>query len=265
MSTVTQLVATIDALYPNAETTANKVIYMNLAQNDLSSFFGRIQEDKTLSTVDGQDLYTFPTGITDTSEIIMLAIHNTAKLYNALTAYSIGDIVYYADNTYTCILASTGNLPTDTTYFTVQDVNRYDYVRYYQNCADENPQLAMGYYQVVNATGVKKLCIVPTPTVTGNLIVIRYQKKLADLSASSMSAEPEFDSRYHTMLAFYAAYMICSVGASPDSYQADHFLRMYDDMYDKLWKYTNIKDSKNRKTKNDNKQWHRGHSSYAGN
>ena len=37
--------------------------------------------------------------------------------YNALTAYTIDDVVSYNGSSYICIQASTGNLPTDTAYF----------------------------------------------------------------------------------------------------------------------------------------------------
>jgi len=39
--------------------------------------------------------------------------------YNSSTAYAIDDIVSYNGSSYVCILASTGNLPTDTTYWNV--------------------------------------------------------------------------------------------------------------------------------------------------
>lgn len=38
--------------------------------------------------------------------------------YSGATAYVVDDIVTYSNETYICILASTGNLPTDTTYWT---------------------------------------------------------------------------------------------------------------------------------------------------
>ena len=37
--------------------------------------------------------------------------------YNGATAYTVDDVVEYNGSSYICILASTGNLPTDTTYF----------------------------------------------------------------------------------------------------------------------------------------------------
>ena len=264
MSTVTQLVATIDAFYPNAETTANKIIYMNLAQDIISPYFGKVVEDATLSTVQNIDSYSYPTNLTDVSEIISLAIHNVAKLYSGSTAYVAGDIVYYNANTYTCILASTGNLPTDTTYFTLDTINRYNYTQYYLNRSEENPASEYGYFQIINSSGAKKLCIYPVPSATGLVIIIRYKKKLTALSSGSMSAEPDFDSRYHVMLAYYATAMMCSVGASPDSYQADHFMKMFDDELDALWKFKYEQDKAQKKFKRDNPHWHSGRSFHSG-
>ena len=37
--------------------------------------------------------------------------------YNGSTAYAVDDVVSYNGSSYICILASTGNLPTNTTYF----------------------------------------------------------------------------------------------------------------------------------------------------
>jgi hypothetical protein len=45
----------------------------------------------------------------------------TVNNYNAATTYAINDFVYYNKKYYTCILESTGNLPTNTTYFTEGD------------------------------------------------------------------------------------------------------------------------------------------------
>ena len=61
---VTALLALVDDLYPNAESSATKVQYMNIAMKDLSQYFGKIVEDATLVTVADQDSYTYPTGLT---------------------------------------------------------------------------------------------------------------------------------------------------------------------------------------------------------
>lgn len=44
---------------------------------------------------------------------------NPRGVYNALTAYSVNDLVSYNGSSYICILATTGNLPTNPTYWTV--------------------------------------------------------------------------------------------------------------------------------------------------
>tara|TARA_A100001388_G_scaffold165863_1_gene123864 strand:+ start:1247 stop:2149 length:903 start_codon:yes stop_codon:yes gene_type:complete len=44
---------------------------------------------------------------------------NWKGTYNAGTAYAIDDVVSYNGSSYVCILASTGNLPTNTTYWNV--------------------------------------------------------------------------------------------------------------------------------------------------
>ena len=42
---------------------------------------------------------------------------NWKGTYNGSTAYAIDDVTEYNGSSYICILASTGNLPTNTTYF----------------------------------------------------------------------------------------------------------------------------------------------------
>lgn len=50
----------------------------------------------------------------------------TATAYAGATAYAVGDVVYYATTgeCYLCIKTSTGNAPTNTTYWTKQDLPR---------------------------------------------------------------------------------------------------------------------------------------------
>lgn len=264
MSTVTQLIALIDAMYPNVVSTADKVTYMNMAQDEVSPYMGKIVEDTTLATIDGTDAYAFPTGLTDISEIVSLAVANTYKNYNGSTGYVVGDTVMYLGKAYNCILASTGNLPTNATYWTLIGSARYNYYQYKQNYSETNPDSNFGYYQIYSSAGAKKLCINPIPDTTGYQILIRYRKKLTDLSASSMSAEPEFDSRWHDMLAFYACHMICAIGASPDSVQADMFMRKFDDSLRSLWKFKATTDNMTKSIRRDNSQWHKYRSHGSG-
>ena len=42
---------------------------------------------------------------------------NWKGTYNGSTAYAVDDVTEYNGSSYICILASTGNLPTNTTYF----------------------------------------------------------------------------------------------------------------------------------------------------
>ena len=42
---------------------------------------------------------------------------NWKGAYNGSTAYAVDDVTEYNGSSYICILASTGNLPTNTTYF----------------------------------------------------------------------------------------------------------------------------------------------------
>lgn len=78
MSTIQNLLDRIDLLYDNAFTDAQKVEFMNMCQRELSPYFGIVVEDESLSTVEDQDYYTFPAGLTDVSQIIALGIGTSA-------------------------------------------------------------------------------------------------------------------------------------------------------------------------------------------
>lgn len=62
--------------------------------------------------------------------------------YNSASTYSVGDMVFYGTTVYICISASTGNLPTNVTYFSVkqfafeEEVRHADKGIYY--CIKEN-------------------------------------------------------------------------------------------------------------------------------
>lgn len=214
--TAQEILDLADAMYPNAETVANKIKFMNIAIHSLSPYFGIVAEDDTLVTVADQDEYSFPTGIDDVAQIIDFAIGNSDS-------------------------------PT----------NRYDYTRYSLSKRDTDPMRGNSFWQIIDSSGDKKLALYPIPSIDDLPIIIRYHKKLSELSADSLSEEPEFDSRYHDMLAFYCVHMICSSGASPDSIQANAFMQKFDDRLSELWKIQMEQDSKQKNVHRDNKQWHK--------
>lgn len=215
MSTVQQLLAQIDALYPNSVDTTNKVLFMNIAQNELSMYFGLIAEDTTLTTTAGTDTLTFPTGINDISQIETLDINNN--------------------------LVSLG---------------RNDFTRYEVGYVDDTDYSGKVVYQIYTSAGVKSLVIYPAPTVTGLTIRIRYRKALTELSPIALTVSPDFDSRFHDMLALYACYMICSTGANPDYIQSNRFMDQYDARVIDLWKHKMETEKVSRKKHRDGKQWH---------
>ena len=134
--------------------------------------------------------------------------------------------------------------------------DRYDFTRYERGYSDVEHARGNTYYQVYTSAGVKSLVIYPTPTVADRVIRIRYRKKLTALSTTVFTGSPDFDSRFHDMLAIYAAYKIASKGASPDREQANHFAAEYDERLTELWKYSLEKDGKSLKKRTDNRQWH---------
>lgn len=135
--------------------------------------------------------------------------------------------------------------------------DRYDYTRYsYCDMEVEKPN-TLNYFQVYSSTGAKSIGLFPIPSTTGLPIRITYRRKLTEATTTTLSSEPEFDSRYHDLLIYFACYMICSSGASPDAIQADAFYQKWEEGLAEIWRHkmqTSINAPKKRK---DNFTWHR--------
>jgi len=292
MATVTELLTLIDAKYPNATSQADKIKFMNIAQEGLSGEFGLIATDETLVTAAYEEQYSLPTGIDDISMIETFDISNEVPDLDKLVtstnmivgAYTLADQIdlpckisfkhtsvgatdtlgtivvvgisgdetvtetvtpvadstvystkYYSEIT---SLTSAGwviNAGNDTIKVGVKS-SRYNTQRYPIGFSDDKPFVSKCVYQVYSSAGVKSIIVYPAPTLSGLPIIIRYKKKLTELSATKLSAEPEFDSRYHDMLATYACYEICANGASPDTTQANRFAAEYDARISQIWK-----------------------------
>jgi len=313
MSTVAELITLTDALYPNAATDTTVVSYFNMAQNEISPYFGLVAEDTTLNTVADNDALAFPTGVTDISQIISFDVSNSAPDTDAIVesasmkvgTYTIAaqpgwparisvthttngsadtlgtititgtvagtagttesitpvaDSTVYGSSYFTAITDVTGaSWVTDGTDDSITvgvSPERYDFTRYAVAYMDDSEPFNNSVHQIYTSAGVKSLIIYPAPSETGCNIKIRYRKALTTLSASSTTVSPDFDSRFHDMLAIYAAYMICSSGASPDTVQANRFMQQYDNRLTELWKFSMEKDSVSMKKRRDNKHWH---------
>ena len=314
MSTVQELLGLANSFYQNAMTDATKVSYMNLAQNELSPYFGLLAEDTTLYTVKDNDSLTFPTGITDISQIEFLDIYNEPADVDFIVAsanmkvgtYTIANQPTSAKRisvTHTAV-GNTDTLGTITIAGTVAGVattevitpvanstvygnkffdangltsitgalwvtngtadlikvgvslDRYDFTRYTIGEADDVSYSGNIFYQMYNASGFKSIVISPAPLQTGCNIKIRYRKALTVLSASALTASPDFDSRFHDILATYCAYKICSVGASADHDASNHYLDEYNIRMIDLWKFSMEQNEKSNKKSRDNRQWH---------
>jgi len=142
----------------------------------------------------------------------------------------------------------------------VTPASRYDYTQYHLSKSEENPMVAFSYYQIIDSTGAKKLAIFPAPTIVALKIVIRYRKKLTDLDENLLTANPEFDSRFHNILALYCCHKICASGSSPDTIQANMFMQKYDSARQEMRKFYMEQEKGQQKKGRDNKQWHRNSS-----
>lgn len=130
------------------------------------------------------------------------------------------------------------------------------YTKYVPSYDDPYFQKYGSFYQSYDVSGNKTLVLYPAPTLDNQLIRIRYRKRLTALSSSATSASPDFDSRYHSLLATYACYKIASSGASPDTVQSNMFLHEYEEVLNDLWKERMTRQIKNPLKPRDNRHWH---------
>lgn len=135
-------------------------------------------------------------------------------------------------------------------------VGRYDYSQYYIDAENSRPMNSNSIYQTYTSAGVKKLVMYPAPDYSGQLIRIRYQKKLTPLSLASLDSEPEFDSRYHDALAAFACYQICANGASPDTTQANRFASEWEEAKGALYRMSARRKIRAPKKKRANRHWY---------
>ena len=118
-----------------------------------------------------------------------------------------------------------------------ESTDRYAYTRYNRNYKDfQTTKKTNSFAQIYSSAGVKTLVLYPAPSVDDLQINIRYHKVLTDLDSTSLSSSPEFDERFHHLLAVYACYMICSTGSSPDTVQADRFVQDFNDGLHNYWR-----------------------------
>lgn len=312
MSTLAQLISLTDLLYPNSETSANKVIYMNLAQDKISAYVGLIVEDTTKNTVADDDNIAFPSGCTDISQIITFDVSNSPPDTDAIvtsasmkvgtytiaaqpawparisvthtangSADTLGTITIagtvagsattevitpssgttvYGSKYFTAITSVTGaswvtNGTADTITVGVSS-QREDFTRYEKGYIDDVGYNGHVIYQIYTSAGVKSLVIYPAPDETGCNIKIRYRKALTAMDSASTSASPDFDNKYHSILAYFAAWSIANNSASPDTVRANQLRYEYEMLMNDLWKNQFEMEEQSLKKRTDNRQWH---------
>jgi len=190
--------------------------------------------------------------------IVLVGTSDGATVTETITPLANSRV--WSTNVYTAITSITGSSwVTGSTADTIKvgvQTDRYNYTKYEPSYKDDDTCYSNTFRQNYTSAGGKTMVLYPVPATSGYNIRIRYHKYLTDLSADSASASPEFDSRFHEMLAVYAAYMLASVGASPDTIQADRFYQQYDNYLTALWKDRMNKERVYPRKPRDNKQWH---------
>lgn len=218
-----EILSRIDSRYPNVVTVSDKIHYINLAQYDISKFFGRYIEDVTTVTVASQERYDYLTNLGDISDIEQLEIATT------LTPLIDSDYQEYVLGT-------------------MIDKTRQGYVYY-------------DAFQTVG--GTRQFGIYPIPTTSGYTIRIRYLKPFAEMVQTDMTAEPEFDVRYHDALISYACYKIAASGSFPDEGMANIFSSEWNSSLDEIYRFYGHQRAAAPRKRRDNHQWHSTNSHYA--
>ena len=75
--TFQEIINKVNSLYPHGESQTTVIDHINNAQAELSNYIGKLITVNTITTVSGQDQYSYPTGINDVSEIKYLDISTT--------------------------------------------------------------------------------------------------------------------------------------------------------------------------------------------
>lgn len=189
-----QLLNLIDARYPNAVSKTAKIGYMNACLNELSA-------------------------------------KGFGLLVESVSTLTVEDQQGY---TFPTGLADIADIEHLAVASSATPDSRYDYVQYRPGYANDNQHSGNIYFQMVSSAGVKTIGLYPVPSAAGYPIMIRFYRKITELSDTDLSQEPEFDSRFHELLALFACYEICASGASPDTIQANAFLSRYDDLLTQL-------------------------------
>jgi len=135
--------------------------------------------------------------------------------------------------------------------------DRFDYTRYCFHKLEDGRPSGTVYFQVYSSVGSRSLGISPVPNTDNLPIRITFSKKLTEATAGTLLNSPEFDSRYHDLLVYYACHMLCASGASPDSIQADAFMQKFEDGLSELWRTKMTKTINAPLKRNDNRHWHR--------
>ena len=140
--------------------------------------------------------------------------------------------------------------------------NRYDYHKYKLSKEEFHPMSMYSFHEIRDDSGERRFALYPVPGADGLPIVIRYHRIIPDLDSTTADVEPDFDSRHHEALAFYAVHMLAAQGAAPDKIQADFYMQKFDEKMESIWIEHMEKEKRMNKKPRDNIQWNR-HRSYG--
>jgi hypothetical protein len=135
--------------------------------------------------------------------------------------------------------------------------NRYEYAEYKRGYSDDNPNSGMCYFQTVTSAGLKKLALYPIPTEANLKIMIRYNKKMTVQLSTALTFVPEFDSRFHELLAYYAIHMIAAAGPSADYGPSNFYLAKYNESIYELTRLQMKREQNAGSDRKDNDHWGR--------
>lgn len=134
---------------------------------------------------------------------------------------------------------------------------RSQYIKYNVGYADDEVMSGNCYFQTVDSSGVKKIALNPIPGAAGYRVMIRYNKKMTALAVDALTAAPEFDDRFHDILAYYAIKSLAGASQSPDTTPHNYWAQMYEAGKRGLWKLRMSRNAIAGSDRRDNPHWNR--------
>lgn len=215
MATIQEIITYADRKYPNQETDANKVLDLNDIHKNIFTKISRLKN--------------------------AYEIYDTDTIADQLTYTLPSDCLI--NNVITILVSSTTEAISNSTVW-----NKCDF-------AGLNDSNEGGYFWGDGGGSVFSLAYNGLPlTLTGLSIRIFYYPEPAELLSSALSATPDLDEYYHSLLKYALIQDLASQGQNPDTSVADYWQYKYDEFMKEIEEDLNNKYNQNPTSNNQIKE-----------